>query len=311
MSVRAFMAGRKARGKVLFTAADTRAEVFAVRGEQIAQEIGGLALRSSFLSQNAVLSAPALFWVQGAEIPKVRFYHGTTPQILDVVDVVADVGHRSLFYEKCRAFRFLVLTTRSMKNYAGPVPEHGWKSWVVPFHHDNASRYEMPESQLERPRMIGFVGDAKKLQSIEVIESHVRKMGFAFIVFPKADDTAYEQIDVGIHWTHPDAARDETANNSMLTNYLSRGIPCVMPDYESYRDVEEALEGPCCLRAKTLSDWFEKLAELMKDEALRRSFAAKAEAARIRYSLHSTGLLYKGVIAEARSEPDFYGQVGG
>ena len=87
-----------------------------------------------------------------------------------------------------------------------------------------------------------------------------------------------------------------------MTNFLAHGIPSVVPDYESYRDVNETVGGSGAVIGKDLSDWLDGLADLVQNEELRRSIAAKGQRGFELYSRSAIGSIYRGVIGEARRD---------
>ncbi len=267
----------------------------------MAEELGGLALRSRYLSDAGVVSAPAVIWVNEADIRKVRRYHGVTPQILDVINPRCGADDRVHFWEMCRAFRFLIVNTEATREYLGPVPEHGWKSWVVPHHHCNRTGYVVPEDRIERPRVVGYIGEREHLHDEDLIEAHIKKLGLVFLRCGSSALSAYEQFDIGISWTRPEEIRDRTRSNQKMVNFVAHGIPCVVPEYDSYRAVDAEVGGGSCILRHDLESWLDGLSELAGNESLRRAMWSKAVKAQEAYSRRTIGQMYRVVIAECQA----------
>jgi hypothetical protein len=291
--------GRFSRGKVLFTGKRRHLTSMEVRGVQIAQELDGVCTRCRYLTDATVASAPALFWIIEPDLELVSRFNRLTPQIFDPINPRID--ETGEFSRYCRAFEYLLLNTKSSINWLGPPPETGWQSWVIPHHHCNRDGYVLPEERVAKPRNVGYLGQPEHLHDREEIEAAARKLGLEFVAFDTWDLDAYKEIDIGIAWTRRDELRDQTRSNIKLTNFAAHGIPSVVCDYESYRDVDGEL-GAAGWIAGDLNGFIEGIAKLAGDEGLRRSYHAKAAQAQQRYSRSQIARDYLAVVDEIRTE---------
>jgi hypothetical protein len=267
-----------------------------VRGVQVAEEMNGTCCRCRYLTDAAVASAPALVWIIEPDLPLAERFEGLTPQFFDPINPRIDESGE--FGRYCRAFKNLLLNTRSSLHWLGPPREDGWRSWVIPHHHCNRDAYILPEERLARPLNVCYLGQPEHLHDREEIEAAVSKMGLKFVCFDTWDLDAYKKIDIGIAWTRRDDLRDQTRSNIKLTNFVAHGIPSVVCDYESYRDVDEML-GKAGLIRSSLGDFLDGIHELAQDEALRRSISQRAPAAQEQYSRSRIAEQYRNAFAEA------------
>ena len=268
-----------------------------VRGVQIAEELDGVCTRCRYLARPSVASAPALFWIIEPDLELVEKFNGLTPQFFDPINPRID--ETGEFNRYCRAFKYLLLNTKSSINWLGPPPEEGWQSWVIPHHHCNHDGYVLPEERLALPRNVGYLGQPEHLHDREAIEAAVRKMGLEFVAFDTWDLNAYKKIDIGIAWTRRDELRDQTRSNIKLTNFAAHGIPSVVCDYESYRDVNRTV-GEVGVVAGDLGSFVECLSEVVKHESVRRSMQSKATAAKDAYSISRIAQQYSDAIKAAQ-----------
>ncbi len=289
--------GRFSRGKVLFTGKRRHLTSMEVRGVQIAQELGGVCTRSRYLAEAAVASSPALFWIIEPDLELVSKFDGLTPQFFDPINPRIDESGE--FNRYCQAFKYLLLNTRSSINWLGPPPDEGWRSWVIPHHHCNGDGYVLPEERLARPRNVGYLGQPEHLHDREEIEKAVHKMGLEFVAFDTWDLDAYKKIDIGIAWTRRDDLRDQTRSNIKLTNFAAHGIPSVVCDYESYRDVNREIGG-AGLIAGELPEFIDGISQLANSEEMRRGIHAKARDVQERYGRSAVAQRYSQVIRDVR-----------
>jgi hypothetical protein len=297
--------GRTARGKVLFTGKRRHLTSMEVRGVQMADEMNGVCCRCRYLSDAAVTSAPALFWIIEPDMELVeRFAKAAptrgegkgTPQFFDPINPRVDPS--GVFNQYCCAFRYLLLNTESSIHWLGPPPEEGWRHWVIPHHHCNRDGYVLPEERLVRPRNVGYLGQPEHLHDREELENAVHKMGLQFVSFDTWDLDAYKKIDIGIAWTRRDELRDQTRSNIKLTNFAAHGIPSVVCDYESYRNVNAEIGEAGLIRGE-LPDFIEAIRDLAHEEPLRRSLSEKAGQAKVAYSRTAVAQMYERAIREA------------
>lgn len=289
-----WLAGRNARRRVLFSSARRRLTSVTVRGDQIAEQLGGSCLRSRYLAPACLDNAEALIWIVQPELSIFRRYLGRIPQILDVVN---PGDWRTEGAEKGFGdFSHLILNTAATESYLGPGPESGRTCWVIPHHHCNFRGYRLPEERLVRPRIVGYLGQPTHLHDLEVIESAVRKLGLEFRTFGDTELERYEEIDIGVAWTRRDTQRDETRSNIKLSNFAAHGIPSVVCDYVSYRDVECRLGQPVALFASTIDEFVEGLADLVQNEERRRQLHAASAAAYHAYSASTIAQEYRSML---------------
>jgi len=270
-----------------------------VRGVQIAGEMDGICTRCRYLTEPTVASAPALIWVIEPELDLVRRFDPLTVQFFDPINPRIDPTGE--FSRMNQSFRYLLLNTESSINWLGPEPETGWMSFVIPHHHCNKTGYRLPETRLEKPKVVGYLGQPEHLHDGEEIKAAVEKMGLEFRSFDTWDLHAYQKIDIGIAWTRRDELRDQTRSNIKLANFAAHGIPSVVCDYESYRAVDKELGGAALIRAN-LSDFIEGISELATSPDKRQSIHAKARNAEETYSLKSIAEQYRVAIDQARTD---------
>ncbi len=263
---------------------------------QMAEEMQGVCTRCRYLTEPTVASAPALIWVIEPDLSLVSKFNPLALQFFDPINPRID--ETGAFNRYCQAFKFLLLNTRSSVNWLGPPPEEGWRSWVIPHHHCNRDGYLLSEHRLARPRNVGYLGQPEHLHDREVIEAAIRKLGLEPVAYDTWDLEAYQKIDIGIAWTRRDDLRDQTRSNIKLANFAAHGIPSVVCEYESYRDVN-AETGQVGLIRGDLPSFLEGLAQLVSDEALRREFHANAHVVQSRYSRSSIADRYRTAIQES------------
>jgi hypothetical protein len=289
--------GRHARDRVIFTGKRRHLTSMEVRGEQVAEELDGICVRSRHLSPQTVASAPGMIWVVEPDMELVSRFDGLTPQFFDPINPRIDPSGD--FERMNQAFRYLILNTSNTIEWLGREPDIGWKSWVIPHHHCNMTGYRLPQDRLEKPRTVGYLGQADHLHDADVIEAAVSKMGLEFRTFDARDLGGYKEIDIGIAWTRRDALRDQTRSNIKLANFAAHGVPSVVCDYESYRSVNEATGGVALIRS-SLDEFIEGVRELSENEEMRRQLNASADVADQKYSRHAIGELYHKALSEAR-----------
>ncbi|MDX2064209.1 MAG: hypothetical protein SFX74_00555 [Fimbriimonadaceae bacterium] len=290
--------GLTVRNAPVFTSARRRLTSVTVRGDQMADELGGVCLRTRYFSDGLIRSAPALVWIVEADAARWQRYERWTPQILDVVNP-GDATREAVDKGFDRA-RFFLLNTEASREYLGTLRD-GACTWVVPHHHCNTSGFQLPEARLERPRVVGYLGQPVHLHDAEVISKTVRELGLDFRSFADTDLTGYQSIDIGIAWTRPDVQRARTRSNIKYTNFAAHGIPCIASDYESYRDVD-ARCGPVGRLAGTLEEFLDGLREMASSESLRRTCSANGQTAYRSYSRESIGAQYREIITQVQAD---------
>lgn len=298
--IREFYQGRAVRGKVVFTGVRRRMTAVTVRGDQLAPELNGICLRSRYVTPDLVASSPAVFWIVRPDVGQVKSFHTLAPQFLDIINPPIE-GDRKACDEECRTFRYLLANTASTRNYLCKEPEWGWRLWVVPHHHCNVDGWILPEERVAKPKVVGYVGETDNLHDAEIIEKRVRDLGLDFRAFPSRDLDGYKQIDIGLAWVRRDEQNDATRSNIKLANFASYGIPSVVCDFESYREVNAKLGGVAQF-ASTLDEFIQGLDLVAANEALRRQFNSKASQAIELYSRRGIAKLYRQAIDEARAE---------
>jgi hypothetical protein len=266
-----------------------------VRGDQMAEEMGGICIRHRYLTDSAAASSPAIVWIVEADLPQVKRFARLAPQVLDVINP-AYPGDVERFTPQYAAFENLILTTYSSRHYLRRKDE-AFRTWVIPHHHCNQSGWRLPESRLARPAVVGYVGQPEHLHDREAIQAHVEDLGLRFRMFDTTELHGYEEIDVGVAWTRRDEQRDLTRSNVKLSNFAAHGIPCVVCDYESYRDVNRTI-GDVGLIAGTLQGFLDQIESLARDETLRRELAGRVPTAQAEYSRSAIARHYWRMINE-------------
>ncbi|CAN5391844.1 hypothetical protein BH11ARM1_BH11ARM1_03440 [soil metagenome] len=294
-----WIAGRTARNRPIFTGVRRHLTSMEVRGVQIARELDGICTRCRYLTEATVASAPALIWVIEPELDLVKKFDPLTVQFFDPINPRVDPSGE--FSGMNQSFRYLLLNTESSINWLGPEPETGWMSFVIPHHHCNKTGYRLPESRLEKPKVVGYLGQPEHLHDGDEIKAAVEKMGLEFRSFDTWDLDAYQNIDIGIAWTRRDELRDQTRSNIKLANFAAHGIPSVVCDYESYRAVDKELGGAALVRAD-LTDFIQGIHELATSPEKRRAIHAKADQADQTYSLTAIAQQYQSAIARAKED---------
>lgn len=265
----------------------------------MAEELGGICLRDRYIFRETVLSSPAVIWVVEANLRLVENYNHHTPQILDVIN--PGYGEwQDHFNRQIETFRFFLLNTRSSENYLGPNYRSDNRSWVVPHHHCNFGGWTLPEERIEKPLVVGYLGQPEHLHDCEEIEKAVHQMGLRFESVPCRDLDGYRKFDIGVAWTRRDSQRDDTRSNIKLVNFAAHGIPSIVCNYESYREADRRLGGVSFIR-RDLTDFIEGIRELTVNQDLRQSFSKNGRTNSHLYSRQSVGKIYREIIAEARS----------
>ncbi len=229
----------------------------------------------------------------------VNKLQGRIPQIFDTILLPEDV---SLWQERYDAMDALIVNTHCMREWLGPL-RPDLRFFVIPHHHCNLSGYVLPDDRVERPRIAGYIGEPEHLHDREAIERTVRELGLEFKIFPAHDLKAYQTIDLGLAWTHPHEGRQQTRSNIKLTNFAAHGIPSVVPDYESYRDVDRALGGDAALFARNLDEYLTRLRELAHSAEMRRTLHSKAIEAQRLYARETLAQQYRQMVAEVCGSP--------
>jgi hypothetical protein len=288
----------------VFTSARRRLTSVTVRGDQMAQELSGLCLRTRYLSDGLVRSAPVLVWIVEADLARWDRYAHWVPQILDVVNP-GDADREGGLKGFDRA-GFFLLNTAESREYLGKIRDDA-RLWVVPHHHCNASGYQLPDARIEAPRVVGYLGQPVHLHDAEAIERVVRDAGLEFRCFSDRELDGYHLIDIGIAWTRPDVLREKTRSNIKYTNFAAHGIPSVAASYSSYREVERRC-GQVGLLADSLELFLDQLREMMQSEVLRRECAANGRLVYERYSRAAIGQQYREIFTEVSTSFTANGQ---
>jgi glycosyltransferase involved in cell wall biosynthesis len=269
-----------------------------VRGDQMAEELVGLCLRSKYLSRGAVASAPALIWIVEPDLKRALSFAKHCPQILDVINPGdwKTEGEQKGF----QFFENFILNTDDSVEFLGPAGSNGRKCWTIPHHHCNVTNWILPAARVERPRVVGYLGQPAHLHDAEEIEAAVKKLGLEFRCFTDTDLNSYQSIDIGIAWTRRDAQRDATRSNIKFANFAAHGIPSVVCDYVSYRAVNDRLGDPAGIVAASLTDFKDGIARLVQDTELRAQMSRTVSQAQQAYSREAIGKEYLAVLAQIR-----------
>jgi hypothetical protein len=297
--LREWFQGKTERGKVLFGSTRRRLTSVTVRGDQMAEELGGVCLRDRYLCRKTILSSPAVIWVVEANLKLVEKYDRFTPQILDVINPGYGEWQEN-FNRQVETFRFFLLNTKSSQNYLGPHYRSESRAWVVPHHHCNSTGWTLPQERIETPLVVGYLGQPEHLHDCEEIEHAVRKMGLRFECAPCRQLDGYQKFDIGVAWTRRDAQRDDTRSNIKLVNFAAHGIPSVVCDYESYREADYRLGGVSLIK-RDLVDFIDGIRELAVNQEMRQTFSQNGRSNARLYSRQSVGQIYRDIIAEARA----------
>ncbi len=269
-----------------------------VRGDQMAEELNGLCLRSKYLSSATVASAPALIWIVEPDLDRARKSPKHCRQILDVInpgDWKTEGDQKGFQF-----FENFILNTDESVEFLGPAGPNGRRCWTIPHHHCNSSNWILPKTRVEKPRVVGYLGQAAHLHDAEMIEDAVKKLGLEFRCFTDTDLQSYQSIDIGIAWTQRDAQRDATRSNIKFANFAAHGIPSVVCDYVSYRAVYKRLSQPAGIVAASITDFIEGIARLAQDTELRIKMNETAPQAQKVYSRAEIGKEYLDVLAQIR-----------
>lgn len=289
-------ATRNLRDRIVFTGTYNRLTSIDVRARQMAEPLGAIYVRGRHLTASRVRGARCLIWVATADSRLVREIGRETPQIFDVINPSIEKGEP--YFELVNEFDTLIVNTRSTMEHLPRRRPGGWRVAVIPHHHCNVWGFTLPEERVERPRTVGYVGQPEHLHDLEAIRATVESLGMRFVACDTRDLAGYKDIDIGVAWTRPDSFRYSTRSNIKLTNFCAFGIPSVVANYESYADVDRALDGGACLRADNLTEFLEGLRTLAADEELRREMNSKAEAARAMYSVEEIARQYAALVEQ-------------
>jgi hypothetical protein len=291
-----WLASLSVRDSILFTSAQRRRLSVLVRGDQMARELQGLCLRHRFLSERAASRNRALVWIATADEARVRPLGRSIPQLFDIIYPQSGEENLTPYHQ----FSYLIVNTPECVQWLGRPPDRGWQHWVIPHHHCNVSGYRLSEERLARPAVVGYVGETAHLHDAEAIESAVRSLGLEFRQFPSRSIASYREIDVGIAWTRPDDKRDQCRSNLKLVNFLAHGIPAIVCDYRSYRDVERTLGGASCIIRSDLEGFLNGIAEVVQSETLRRDLSERGYGAFEAYALARIADRYRHCISACR-----------
>lgn len=287
---------RNLSGKIVFTGTYNRLTSMDVRGRQIAEALGASYIRGKYLRPEAAMKAKCVIWVAVGDIEKVRAIDKGAPQVFDIINPSVEKGDP--YFDLVDEFDTLILNTRGTLKYLRPGKRGDRRAFVIPHHHCNRWNFGLPEERLERPQIVGYVGEPGHLHDADAIEKAVSDLGLKFMMAGPQDLAAYKRIDIGVAWTRPEPLRDDTRSNIKLTNFCAFGIPSVVSNYESYRDVDATLGVEACLLAQSLDEMIEHIATLARDEDLRCRIHEKALPARELYSLEAIAEQYREMVKE-------------
>jgi hypothetical protein len=214
---------------------------------------------------------------------------------------VAYGDEREALEREFRNFRYLFVNTESMPHYMGTESDLGWLSRVIPHHHCNEAGFFLPEARIDKPKVVGYLGEKVHLHDHDVIADAVGKMGMTFLCADSNDLSAYQRMDIGIAWTRRDERRDATRSNIKLTNFAAHGIPSVACNYESYREVNRTVGDVGLIRGE-LSDFIEGIDQLCQDRDLRHALAANGKTAQTKYARFSIAGLYRDALTDFRKD---------
>jgi hypothetical protein len=243
-------------------------------------------------------SAPAIVWIVEPDLDSMRRVPTHVPQVLDVInpgDWTKEADQKGF-----PVFRHFILNTAESREYLGPNIRSDATFQVIPHHHCNHTNYLLPESRVEKPTVVGYVGQQVHLHDEEAISTAVRRAGFEFRTFSDTELSGYREIDVGIAWTRRDAQRDATRSNIKLSNFAAHGIPSVVCDYASYRAVNAICERPVARIAGSLPEFLAHLNDLLVSETSRRQLQYARETVRSAHSLTSIAHHYQTFLAQIR-----------
>lgn len=293
---------RNLTGKIVFTGMYNRLTSMDVRARQIAEEIGAAYVRGRYLQPSAAQRARCVIWVAVADINRVKAIGLQAPQVFDIINPSVEKGDP--YFDLVEEFDTLILNTASTLEFLRPRRKGQWRSYVIPHHHCNWWGYIMPEERVEGPKRVGYVGEPGHLHDSEKIQAAVKSLGLDFVCADPYNLAAYKAFDIGVAWTRPEELRDKTRSNIKLTNFCAFGIPSVVCNYESYRDVDRTLGGGACLLAGSIEEFLEKLAELSRNTDLRRSIHCKAKEALSVYSRPAIGRMYMQMVKDIERKQD-------
>lgn len=289
---------RNLAGRIVFTGAFNRLTSMDVRARQIAEPLHATYIRGRYLKVNQAVKARCVIWVAVAEPAVVDAIGRATPQIFDIINPSVEKGRP--YFETVEKFDYLILNTQGTLSYLDIRSRP--RTWVIPHHHCNTYGYCLPEERVARPRTVGYVGQPEHLHRAAEIENAVRKLGLKFLNTGTRDLSAYKDIDIGVAWTNPEPLRDATRSNVKLTNFCAFGIPSVVSNYESYRDVDRALGGGAALFASTFEEFLDQLERLITDESLRRQTHLRTFPAYDLYSRETIARQYCAMIEAIEHE---------
>lgn len=268
----------------------------------MAEELDALCLRMKYLGRPLAESVPLVVWVRHLDQEKRALFPASTPQVLDVINPMRPDEPR--FIERLRVVDALLLNTPAVLEWLPPEEAQRLKSWVIPHHHCNVWGDCLPEERLARPRVVGYVGEESNLHDAPAIRAAVEKLGLEFRATGSYDLRAYRDFDIGIAWTRPDPYWDQTRSNVKFANFTSFGLPSVVPDYLSYRTMNERLGGQAGLLSGSLEELLLNLERLVRDEGLRRSVHEAAKPAFDLYSRREIAEEYRAVLDTLSISPE-------
>jgi hypothetical protein len=290
------LSARNLSGRIVFTGMYNRLTSMDVRARQIGDALGASYIRGKYLMPDAARRARCVIWVAVADAQKVRAIGDAAPQVFDIINPSVEKGEP--YFDLVDEFETLILNTRSTLDFLRSSGRRDRRTYVIPHHHCNVWNFALPEERVARPRTVGYVGEPGHLHDSGEIQAAAKALGLQWVAADPHNLTAYKTIDIGVAWTKPEELRDKTRSNIKMTNFCAFGIPSVVCDYESYRDVDEKLGGGAAVIARTLPEFLEGFQKLATDEELRRSVHEKALPARELYSRAAVAGQYLSMVEE-------------
>jgi hypothetical protein len=234
----------------------------------------------------------------------VRALRNRVPQAYDIIEFREELDQMAEMISTIHEFEHLIVNTEATRPL---LEEMGWDSGtatVIPHHHCNVDGFVLPAGRLEKPRVVGYLGESRNLHDADAIEAAVRKMGMEFRAYGATDLGGYAEIDIGVAWTRRATLRDATRSGIKLINYCSYGIPSVVANYQSYRDVDFALGGGAAVVASDLDELLAGIWMVAENGFLRHSLHERCLPALELYGRDTIACFYRDLFVILKSERD-------
>jgi hypothetical protein len=167
----------------------------------------------------------------------------------------------------------------------------GVRATMIPHHHCNTDELRIPSGR--EPPTLGYIGSLGNWPASRRVTRGLPYPVFSSIIPPGPLIESFLRIDIGLAYRMD---RQKLSYNAAtkLTNFMSFGIPSVLPPEHGYLEVSRHYEA--CVYARSVTEFRLLVQELAGDRALRRRMGdAGYEAARP-FHLKAIALQYRAFL---------------